>query len=82
MRLAQQTVAIVLSETGRKALQYAAVNLVDSPSVSLYVQDTDDLGMWVRVERQDGVHIVLVRWDFVLAVDILVGETKTVGLKP
>lgn len=40
------------------------------------------IGIWVRIDREDGEHIVLIRWDYILSVDFPAGETKTVGLKP
>lgn len=82
MRLSQRTVAIVLSDQGRAALQLAAVSLADSPALLAYIQDTDDIGLWVRVRREDGEHVLLVRWEYVLSVDFMAGESKTVGLKP
>lgn len=81
MRIAQRTVALILSEEGRGMLQIAAVNVPESAAVLVHVQDTDDLGLWVRTPREDGEHLLLVRWEYVLTVDFPVGETKTIGLK-
>ena len=48
----------------------------------VYLQDTDETGLWVRVRREDGEHFVLVLWEFMLSLDIPAGETKTLGLRP
>ncbi len=82
MNVSQRTVAIVLSEEGHEILQLAIPNFSDSRVALFYVQDTDEIGMWVRVDREDGVHLVMIRWEFVLAMDFPLGETKTVGMKP
>jgi hypothetical protein len=34
-----------------------------------------------RVNREDGDHLILVRWEYVLALDIPVGEPKSMGLR-
>lgn len=81
MRVAQRTVAVILSDEGRGVLQLAAVNVPESAAMLVHVQDTDDLGLWVRTPREDGEHLLLVRWEYVLTVDFPIGETKTIGLK-
>ena len=81
MRVAQRTVAVILSEEGRGVLQLAAVNVPESAAMLVHVQDTDDLGLWVRTPREDGEHLLLIRWEYVLTVDFPIGETRTIGLK-
>ncbi len=81
MIVAQRTVAVVLTQEGREALQLAAVNLPESAAMLVHVQDTDDLGLWVRTPREDGEHLLLVRWEFVLSIDFPIGGTRTIGLK-
>ena len=82
MRVGQTNVAILLSEEGLSALRIALPDLPDSPLVFLFVQETDELGLWIRVGREDGDHMRLVRWEFVLTMDFQVGEVRTVGMKP
>jgi len=81
VRVSERTLAILLSEDGRKVLELAALNLAESPFLWVYVEESDDLGLWARVEREDGDHLVLIRWEYVLAVDIPAGEPKTLGLR-
>ncbi len=79
MRVSQHAVTIIFSQEGRAALELAAVD----PSESYYyVQDTDDMGLWIRVQREDGQHLLLVRWEYDLSLDLPLGETRTVGLRP
>ena len=81
MRLSERTVTIILSDDGRRILQAAAIGPSDSAALPTYVQDTDDIGIWIRVEREDGEHVILVRWEYVLSVDLPAGEGRAVGLR-
>jgi len=78
----QRRVALFLDDDGRAILELVNMRTSGAAGFLVYVQDTDDIGIWARIEREDGEHIVLIRWDYVLSVDFPAGETKTVGLKP
>ncbi|MGH9424742.1 MAG: hypothetical protein ACRD2L_00310 [Terriglobia bacterium] len=82
MNVAHRDVAIVLSEEGRGVIQLAAAAERDLPINVFYVQETDDVGLWIRVRREDGEHLVLIRWEFILSMDVPARETKAIGLKP
>ena len=75
MKIGERDITVLIDDTGREVLK--SLNLDDSPMQWLYVQDTDDMGIWVRIQREDGNHLVLIRWDFVLGLDFPAGETKT-----
>lgn len=81
MRISGATVAILTSEEGHDVLRLAVPELSDSRVVQFYVEDTDDLGLWVRLKRKDRVHLLLVRWEYVLTVDFPAGEARTMGLR-
>ena len=81
MRVGERTLALLLSEDGRKVLELAALNLAESSFLLVYVEESDDLGLWARVSREDGDHLILVRWEYVLAIDVPVGEPKSMGLR-
>jgi hypothetical protein len=82
MTLAQNSVAIFLSAEGRELMHLAALSIPERSVLMAYVQETNDLGLWIRVDREDGPHLLLVRWEYVVALDFPVGETKTIGLRP
>ena len=82
MNVAQRTVTVFLDSDGRDVMELAAVSMSGAPSLQVYIQDTDDIGLWARIDREDGEHVVLIRWDYVLSLDFTAGETKTVGLRP
>jgi hypothetical protein len=70
-----------VDENGRAVLESAQVHLADSPALLVDVEETDDMGIWIRIDREDGKHLVLVRWDYILSVDFL--ETvQSIGLRP
>lgn len=61
MNISQRRVAIFLDEDGQAVLSSANVQIAEPGGLLAYVQDTDDIGIWVRIEREDGDHLVLVR---------------------
>ena len=81
MNIGQRTVTVFLDQGGREVLDLAAVSHSET-GLQVYVQDTDDIGIWVRIGREDGEHVLLIRWDYVLSLDFAAGESKTVGLRP
>jgi hypothetical protein len=80
MNLDQQAAAIALTEDGSEVLSRVNVK-TSKASVDVHIQDSDDLGIWIRVSREDGDHVVLLRWQYVLSIDLPVRETKKIGLK-
>jgi hypothetical protein len=79
VKIGERGITLLISEEGQQVLK--ALNLADSAMQWLYVQDTDDMGIWARVPREDGNHFVLIRWDFILGLDFPAGETKTIGIQ-
>lgn len=82
MTVAQRTVGVILSEEGRDVLRLAECTIPEFGAALMYVQDVGDLGLWVRIQRADAEHILLVRWEYVLSADFPAEETKAVGLRP
>jgi len=82
MNISQRTVTVFLDQDGQDVMGLADIRVSSNAGLPVYVQDTDDIGIWARIDRADGDHLVLIRWDYVLSVDFVAGETKTVGLKP
>lgn len=82
MNIRQQNVVILLTDEGHDALQLAIPDVSESRTCRLYVQDSDDMGLWVRIRRPDGDHLLWVRWEFIITIDVLIGETREIGLRP
>jgi hypothetical protein len=58
VKISERDASVLLSEEGREVLKQAALNLAESPFLSVKVEDSDDIGIWVRVNREDGDHLV------------------------
>jgi len=61
MKLNERDVALILSPEGREVMGLSAVNLPETAAFWVKVQDTNDIGLWVRTPREDGDHVLLVR---------------------
>jgi hypothetical protein len=81
MRIGERDASVLLSEDGRQILEQAALNLAHSAFLTVRVEDSDDIGLWVRVTREDGDHLILIRWEYVLSIDFPVGQPKSLGLR-
>ncbi len=81
MKLAGQTITVILTEDGKQVLKLASVGLPDSHTITVSVEESEDLGLWIRTPRADQMHFFLLRWDYVLAVDLPSGMGKLIGLK-
>jgi hypothetical protein len=81
MNLSGQKLAVLLTEEGRQVLALASVGDVESPSISVSVEESEELGLWIRVPREDQVHFFLLRWEYILGVDLPSGTGRLVGLR-
>jgi hypothetical protein len=82
LKIAQEEVAILLSDEGHSVLQLAVPELPEGHVILLQVYETDELGAWIRLKRNDGDHVVLVRWEYILTIDLRVKDTQPIGLRP
>lgn len=82
MVLADRTVTMLISDEGRLVLEQAEVELRAGSRLVAKIDETDDLGIWIEVRRRDGVHIRLVRWEYVLAVEFPKEDRRPFGLGP
>ncbi len=79
IKLEERSVVVHLSDEGRRVLRQVGVGVPDTPGVLFDVEATHEQGIWVRLEYEDGPHVLLVRWEYILAMDISVGQTVTAG---
>jgi hypothetical protein len=80
VNISKKTVTLFLDQDGRAILESTGVHLRDSAGVLVEVAETDDLGIWIRIDRQDIKHFFLVRWEYVLAVDFPDLKQPAVGV--
>jgi hypothetical protein len=81
VRLAGSTATILLSEDGREVLELAGIHLADQMALIAWIEESEDLGLWIRIARQDQPHLFLLRWEYILGIDLPSGLGKIVGLK-
>ena len=81
MKLADQTIAVILTEEGKQVLGLASVGLPESNMLLVSVEEPDDFGLWIRLSRDDQTHFFLLRWEYVLGIDLRSGASKVMGLK-
>jgi len=80
INLEEQSVVLHLNDEGRRVLKQAGVAVPDSPGVQFDVQEVSNHGLWIRLDYPDGRHVLLVRWDYILAMDVNIGEMRTEAL--
>ena len=80
VNLEDRRVVLYLSDEGRRGLRQAGLEISDTGGFTFDVQEAADQGLWVRLQYEDGQHLLLVRWDYVLAMDVSGEEIKAEGL--
>ncbi len=81
MRLAGQTVTIILTEDGRRVLSLGAVGVPDATLITVSVEESEDMGLWIRLPRENQMHYFLLRWEYILGIDIQSGLGKLIGMR-
>jgi hypothetical protein len=80
INLEEQAVVLHLSDEGRRVLRQVGVGVPDTPGVLFDIQEMSNHGLWVRLDYSDGRHVLLIRWDYILAMDVNIGESRTEAL--
>ena len=75
MELRSGIVRVILSEEGQAALVRSAVISGDSAEAFFSALEADEKGLWIDIRKEDGQHVLLIRWDCILAIDVPVGGT-------
>jgi len=76
--LEEQSVVVHLSDEGRRVLRQAGMELPESPGIRFDVQEESGRGLWIRLDYPDGFrHVLLIRWEYILAMDVIVGDVRT-----
>jgi hypothetical protein len=70
MKLAGQQVTLYLGEAGEALFRKAAHGHIVGPVVVVEVAETDDLGIWVRARLGSPEWVLLLRWEFILGVEV------------
>jgi hypothetical protein len=81
MKLSGQAITVFLTDEGKQVLALASVALPESNQLSVSIEETEDLGLWIRIPREDQMHFFLVRWEYVLGIDLQSGMGKLIGMR-
>jgi len=81
VKLSGQEVTLFLSDEGRQVMALAAIDSSESASVLVSVEEAEELGLWIRVPREDQVHFFLVLWGYIVGVDLPSGSGKLFGMR-
>jgi hypothetical protein len=68
--LSAQNVVLHLNDEGRRVLQQVGVPMPESAAVLFEIEEVQEQGIWIRFEFDDGQHLLLVLWKYVVAVDV------------
>jgi len=77
--LAAQNVVLHLSDEGRRVLQQVGVPMPEAAAVWFEVEEVQEQGIWVRFEFDDGQHLLLVLWKYVVALDVPKAVRQSAG---
>jgi hypothetical protein len=81
VRLAGRTVTFFLSEDGKNFF-YRITGEHSPDLVTADVDETDDVGIWIRMQRRESpASVVLLRWEFILGIELPLDTGKVVGLR-
>jgi hypothetical protein len=81
MKLTGQQVVVFLSDDGVRVLEQASVDFSDGASISVFVEEAEELGLWIRVPRDGQLHLFLLQWGYIVGIDLPVAGGKLIGLR-
>lgn len=81
MKLSGQTLTVILTEDGKQILSLASIGLPPSNLVTVSVEESEDMGLWVRIPREDQMHFFLIRWEYILGIDLQSGTGRLIGMR-
>jgi len=88
MKLAGRSAVFHLSEDGKSVLRlvlgdenFEIATANTREAIVTVVEETDDLGVWIRLYRRPDSRYFLLRWEFILGVELLGGRGNEIGLR-
>ncbi len=81
MKLSGQSAIVVLSPEADGILSLMSITTQTPHVLTVTIEEADDIGLWIRIPRADQVHFVLLRWEYVLSVDLLSGTGRLIGMR-
>jgi len=81
VKLSGQSAILALTPEADQILGLLAIDIPTPQLLSVTIEEADDIGLWIRVPREDQVHFVLVRWEYIWSMDLLSGTGKLIGMR-
>ena len=70
-----------MTEDGGIVLRQAGVELENGAPWFGFIEESDDLGLWLRETQEGEKQFILLFWHYILSVDVESGLGKIEGLK-
>jgi hypothetical protein len=80
MKLVGQKVVLFLSEEG-EAFFHKVANIHSLSPVMAEVAETEDLGIWIRARKEAPEWVLLLRWEYILGIEVQERNSKVFGLR-
>jgi hypothetical protein len=88
MKLAGKSAIFHLSEDGKSVMRlvigeeaFKSVTANAGEAVTTDIEETDDLGVWLRLYRSPNSKYFLLRWEFIVGIELSANVGNVVGLK-
>lgn len=81
MRLAKQSAAVFVTADGRNVLAAASIHSLEAGPILVDIEESEDLGLWLRVLRETETHLFLLRWEYIEAIDLADPAARVTGLQ-
>jgi hypothetical protein len=81
VNLSGQAVTVILTDEGREILSLAAIDSPDQPRLRVSIEESEDLGLWIRVPGGSQMHVFLLRWEYILGIDLQNSKGRLIGMR-
>ena len=81
MNLSGEMATILVTDDGKQVLERYGVILPDNHLLLAFIQESEDLGLWLRFAIEDQIHFFLLMWRHIQGIDLASGLGKSMGFK-
>jgi hypothetical protein len=81
MRIAEADASVLLSDDGCAILSAVGIQVDSLCWLDVDVVESEDLGLWIRTERGGLQRVFLLRWEYILGIDLESGKARLIGMR-
>ncbi len=81
MNFAGKTVSVILNADGLEVLRLARLPVPEGSTITYTVSESEDMGLWLSAMREGRKHVILLRWEYILSIDITEQPGSPVGIQ-